>query len=72
MRPVATARRSSGTSCRSQGGTFTFRATVPVAPKPELADWTALEVPAPEPEVPAELVDAELERLRDTAPSSCP
>jgi trigger factor len=48
-----------------QGGTFTFRATVPVAPKPIVADWTALEVPAPEPEVPTELVDAELDRLRD-------
>jgi trigger factor len=48
----------------SQGGTFTFRATVPVAPKPVVADWTELEVPRPEPEVPAELVDAELDRLR--------
>jgi trigger factor len=48
-----------------QGGTFTFRATVPIAPKPTLADWTTLEVPAPEPEVPAELVDAELDLLRD-------
>jgi trigger factor len=46
-----------------RGGTFTFRATVPVAPKPVLADWTTLEVAAPEPEVPTELVDAELERL---------
>jgi trigger factor len=56
----------------NQGGTFTFRATVPVAPKPQLADWTALEVPAPEPEVPAELVDAELEILRDSAAALVP
>ena len=48
-----------------RGSTFTFRATVPVAPKPVVADWTTLEVPAPEPEVPVELVDAELERLRN-------
>jgi trigger factor len=55
-----------------QGGTFTFRATVPVAPKPKLADWNALEVAAAEPEVPAELVDAELERLREAAAELVP
>jgi trigger factor len=55
-----------------QGGPFTFRATVPVAPKPKLADWTSLEVAAPDPEVPAELVDAELERLRDGAAALVP
>jgi trigger factor len=41
-----------------------FTATVAVQPRPELPDWTALEVPYVEPDVPAELVDAELERLR--------
>ncbi len=55
-----------------QGETFHFTATVPVAPKPELADWTALEVPAAEPEVPGELVDAELERLRDSVAELVP
>ena len=69
---ASTARRSSGTSCRARASTFTFRATVPVAPKPKLADWTALEVPAPEPEVPAELVEAELEQLRDSAAELVP
>jgi trigger factor len=43
-----------------------FTATVPVLPKPELPDWTALEVPAPDVEVPQELVDAELEVLRQS------
>jgi trigger factor len=43
-----------------------FTATVPVLPKPELPDWTQLEVAAPEGEVPAELVDAELDVLRGT------
>ena len=52
----------------AQGDTFSFVATVPVAPKPELADWTALEVPGPDPEVPADVVDAELERIRDSEP----
>jgi trigger factor len=43
-----------------------FTATVPVLPKPDLPDWTQIEVPAPDPEVPSELVDAELEVLRAT------
>ncbi len=43
-----------------------FTATVPVLPKPELPDWTQLEVAAPEGEVPVELVDAELDVLRGT------
>jgi trigger factor len=46
------------------GGPFRFTATVAVMPKPVLADWRGLEVPAPEPEVPQELVDRELEELR--------
>jgi len=43
---------------------FTFRATVPVPPRPRVADWTAIEVGRPEADVPAELVDEEVERLR--------
>ena len=43
------------------------RATVPVVPTPELADWTTLEVGVPEAEVPGEIVDAELDRLREAA-----
>ena len=45
-------------------GPFRFTATVSVVPRPEVADWTALEVPAFEPEVPSELVEAEIDRLR--------
>jgi trigger factor len=41
-----------------------FTATVPVLPTPEIADWTQLEVGAPEVEVPEELVNAELDVLR--------
>ena len=41
-----------------------FTATVDVQPKAEVADWTTLEVPRAEPEVPAELIDGELEALR--------
>jgi trigger factor len=55
-----------------QGVAFRFTATVPIAPKPEVADWTTLEVPAAEPEVPSEIVDAELERLRDSVAELVP
>src|SRR5205085_11608457 len=41
--------------------TFQFHATVAVQPSPDLADWTQLEVPAPEPEIPTEVVDEQLE-----------
>ena len=54
------------------GGTFKFSATVAVMPKPEVADWTTLEVPFAEAEVPAEAVDAELDRLRDTVAALAP
>ena len=51
---------------------FQFTATVAVQPKPELADWTSLEVPAAEPEVPEELIEAELEVLRGTVAELAP
>ena len=54
------------------GGTFKFSATVAVMPKPEVADWTTLEVPFAEAEVPAEAVDVELDRLRDTVAELAP
>jgi trigger factor len=48
----------------SEDDEFSFTATVSVQPKPEPADWTQLEVPYAEPEVPQEVVDEELEALR--------
>jgi trigger factor len=51
---------------------FRFTATVAVQPLPELADWTALEVPVGEPEVPDELIEAELEVLRSTVADLAP
>ncbi len=48
----------------ADGGSFSFSATVPVLSPPEVGDWTQLEVPRAEPEVPVELVDAEIEALR--------
>ena len=49
-----------------------FTATVAVQAKPELADWTTLEVGAYEPEVPDELVDRELDALRATVAELAP
>jgi len=51
---------------------FRFTATVAVQPKPELSDWSGLEVPYAEPEVPAELVEQELEALRSSVAELVP
>ena len=56
----------------SADGTFHFTATVAVQPKIELPDWTALEVPRPNAEVPEEMLDAEIEALRDSAAELTP
>jgi trigger factor len=49
-----------------------FTATVAVLPKPEVAEWTTLEVPYAEPEVPADLVEHELNVLRSTVAELAP
>src|SRR5581483_4950336 len=51
---------------------FTFTATVAVQPKIEVADWTALEVPAADAEVPQEAVDEQIELLRNTVAELAP
>src|ERR671939_549980 len=51
---------------------FHFTATVAVQPKPELPDWSGLEVPYVEPDVPAELVEQELEALRSSVAELVP
>ena len=56
----------------SENDSFQFTATVSVQPKPEPADWTQLEVPYAEPEVPAEVVDQELEELRQSVAELVP
>jgi trigger factor len=52
--------------------TFRFTATVSVLPKPEVPDWTDLEVPYAEAEVPAELVERELDAIRHTVAELVP
>ena len=51
---------------------FAFTAEVGVQPKAEPADWTTLEVPAADPDVPAELVEHELEALRSSVAELVP
>jgi trigger factor len=72
IRPVATPEVEFDGLPADDGSSFSFSATVAVMPKPEVADWTALEVPAPEAEVPGELVDLELERIRQSAAELVP
>ena len=49
-----------------------FTATVPVQPKVDVVDWTELEVGRPEADVPQELVDQELEALRESVAELIP
>ena len=51
---------------------WTFAATVEVQPLPEIVDWTNLEVPRQEVEVPQEAVDAEIETLREAVAELAP
>ena len=56
----------------SEDEEFQFTATVPVQPKPEPADWTELEVPYAEPQIPEGLIDQELEELRASVAELAP
>ena len=56
----------------SEDQDWQFIATVAVQAKPEVADWTKLEVGAIEPEVPQELVERELDALRATVAELVP
>ena len=56
----------------SEDQDWEFTATVAVQAKPEVADWTTLEVGAIQPEVPQELVERELDALRSTVAELVP
>jgi trigger factor len=51
---------------------WSFVATVDVQPLPELVDWTQLEVPRADVEIPQESVDAEIEALRESVAELAP
>ena len=56
----------------SQDDAWSFTATVDVQPKPEVADWSTLEVPYVEAEVPEEVVDEEVGALRESVATLAP
>ena len=56
----------------SSDDAFAFTAEVGVQPKATAADWTTLEVPAADAEVPTELIDHELEALRGSVAELVP
>ncbi|MGH3022978.1 MAG: trigger factor [Gaiellaceae bacterium] len=72
VRPVANPEVEVGNGPPDDGGSFSFTATVAVVPIPEVGDWRELEVPAAEAEVPAELLEGELERVRETVAELAP
>jgi trigger factor len=51
----------------NEGDPLSFKFEVGVRPKAKLGDYRGLEVGRPDPEVPDDVVDAELERLRDSS-----
>ena len=57
---------------RDDGEDWEFHATVPVQPKVEVVDWVGLEVPRPTADVPQELVEQELESLRESVAELIP
>jgi trigger factor len=52
--------------------TWSFTATVEVQALPELVDWTTLEVPRVEADVPQDAVDAEIDALRESVAELAP
>jgi trigger factor len=65
LRPIATPEYDFQLPA-SESEPWTFSATVEVQPTPEIVDWTTLEVPRAGVEVPEELVQAELDALRNS------
>ncbi len=51
---------------------WSFSATIEVQPTPEIVDWTTLEVPRAEAEIPEELVQRELDALRQSVAELVP
>ncbi|GIU94099.1 MAG: trigger factor [Gaiellaceae bacterium] len=71
IRPVSEPRYEFELPATTESG-WSFVATVDVQPLPEIVDWTTLEVPRAQVEVPQEEVDAELEALRESVAELAP
>ena len=71
LRPVATPEYDFQLPA-SESEPWTFSATVEVQPTPEIVDWTTLDVPRAESEVPEELVQQELDALRNSVAELVP
>jgi trigger factor len=71
IRPVAQPQYDYDLPAAEDAG-WSFTATVDVQPKPEVGDWTTLEVPHTEAEIPPELVDREIEVLRESVADLAP
>jgi trigger factor len=71
LRPVATPQYEYDLPASAEEP-WRFSATVEVQPTPEIVDWTTLEVPRAEVTVPEELVERELEALRESVAELAP
>ena len=71
LRPVATPEYDFELPT-SESEPWTFSATVEIQPTPEIVDWTTLEVPRAEAEIPEELVQQELDALRSSVAELVP
>jgi trigger factor len=71
LRPVATPEYDFALPT-SESEPWRFSATVEVQPTPEIVDWTTLEVPRAESVVPEELVQHELDALRNSVAELVP
>jgi len=71
IRPVAEPQYDYELPANADEG-WSFAATVDVQPLPEIADWTQLEVPRAEADVPEDAIEAEIEALRDSVAELAP
>ena len=72
LRPIASPEYDFEKLPDSESEPWSFSATVEVQPTPDVVDWTTLEVPRADPEVPQELVQAELDALRGSVAELVP
>ncbi len=72
LRPISAPEYDLGTLPDGHDEPWSFSATVEVQPLPELVDWTKLEVPRAEAAIPEQLVEHELEAIRQSVAELLP